>query len=386
MNRYITLLIAGFCCASAAFAEPADSIVQQEQSKPEPKGLQRYFQSLVNGNVDHTHDRAIDMTYAISPAYTREGGIGFGGAITALYRLDRQDTIMQPSDLQLSGSYLINNFFAAALRGHNYFKGNKNSIIYDISAYRRNEDFWGITYADCAINPVSKYTRQQIKAVADFTHKLTEQWRIGGGLVINYTDAARLDRPEYLNGERHNYFLSGVSATLQYDTRDFVLNPKRGIYVMLKETLYPQFTGNYNRTLLTTTFQFNAYQKLWRDAVLGYDLYGEFNSKHSPWTLREELGSGACRMRGYYAGRYIDNCIAATQLELRQHIYKRIGCAVWGATGTVFPSLRQFKAKDLLPNYGIGFRFEIKHNVNMRVDYGFGRNTSGLVVQMAESF
>lgn len=39
-----------------------------------------------------------------------------------------------------------------------------------------------------------------------------------------------------------------------------------------------------------------------------------------------------------------------------------------------------------LPNFGIGLRFEFKHNVNARIDYGFGRHTSGLLFAIGEAF
>ena len=42
--------------------------------------------------------------------------------------------------------------------------------------------------------------------------------------------------------------------------------------------------------------------------------------------------------------------------------------------------------KDVLPNYGLGLRVEFKHNVNIRIDYGFGKDTGGFVFQFAEAF
>ena len=71
-------------------------------------------------------------------------------------------------------------------------------------------------------------------------------------------------------------------------------------------------------------------------------------------------------VRGYYAGRYTDNNQVNLQLELRQRIYGRLGAVVWGGCGTVFPSFRGFKWSHLLFNYGLGLRFEFKHNVNLR--------------------
>ena len=119
--------------------------------------------------------------------------------------------------------------------------------------------------------------------------------------------------------------------------------------------------------------------------MIATDIYGRFNGKDSPWALREELGGGY-RMRGYYAGRYIDNSIVSCQAELRQRIYKRIGCTVWGGCGTVFPRLGEFEWKNILPSYGLGFRWEFKHRVNIRVDYGFGKHTSGFIFNINEAF
>jgi hypothetical protein len=52
-------------------------------------------------------------------------------------------------------------------------------------------------------------------------------------------------------------------------------------------------------------------------------------------------------MRSYYGGRYIDRNQLTAQLELR---------------------------------------IEFKHNVNARIDYGFGKNTEGFVFNFAEAF
>jgi len=101
--------------------------------------------------------------------------------------------------------------------------------------------------------------------------------------------------------------------------------------------------------------------------------------------LKEELG-GSIRMRGYYSGRYIDNDIASAQIELRQHIVRRLGCAAWIGAGSVFPTINEFDAANILPNYGLGLHFEIKHNENARVDFGFGKETCGFVFGLSTAF
>lgn len=155
---------------------------------------------------------------------------------------------------------------------------------------------------------------------------------------------------------------------------------------MAREIFYPDFMSSYHKTLFNTTMIFDAYNRMWSGSVLAFDLYGQFNNQYTPWPLREELGSGDSRMRGYYGGRYIDCNQMTAQLELRQHIYSRIGCVAWMGCGTVFPSFDKLKVEHILPNYGIGLRIEFKHNVNVRIDYGFGKDTAGFLFQFAEAF
>jgi hypothetical protein len=76
----------------------------------------------------------------------------------------------------------------------------------------------------------------------------------------------------------------------------------------------------------------------------------------------------------------------SAQLELRQHLVDRFGCVVWGGAGTVFPALNQVRWSDILPTYGLGLRWEFKHNVNIRIDYGFGKQTGGFVFNLNEAF
>ena len=361
----------------------ADSLNMPDK---EESRIKKYWNSLVHGNIDRTFERKLDMSYIVAPCYTREGGFGIGGAATALYRLDRKDSIMQPSDVSLSGSASANGFYAISVKGNNNFKGNRARLSYRLAFFKKTLDFWGVSYDGCSTNPVSEYTRGQIRWESDYVYKLTKDFHIGAAFNVDYTNISDIMNPAYIEGQKKSYFFTGVGVSAQYDTRDFILNPKRGIYLMVREVVYPQVASSYDRTLFSTTAVFDTYQKVWPGGILAMDLYGQFNSAQTPWTLREELGSGSSRMRGYYGGRYIDCNQVAAQLELRQHIYSRVGCVAWIGGGTVFPSFDKLKLKNVLPNYGVGLRIEFKHHVNVRIDYGFGKETAGFVFQFAEAF
>lgn len=91
-------------------------------------------------------------------------------------------------------------------------------------------------------------------------------------------------------------------------------------------------------------------------------------------------------MRGYYEGRYRDKCASDMAVELRQHIYRRSGIAVWGGVGSIYHKLSDIRFDRLLPEYGIGYRWEFKKNANVRVDIGFGKHSSGFMFGLNEAF
>jgi len=351
------------------------------------KSLQKdnYWNHLIHGNIDRTHEKKLDLSYLAAPSYTREASFGIGGMATGLYRLDRNDSIMQPSNIMLTFNASINGFYSLSLEGNNNFKRNRSRLYYKLAFYNKNLNFWGISYDDCIVNPVISYKRQTTKVYANYQYELMKNFYIVGTLDFLYTKAAKIDDISYLQGQKKSYTTTGLGLSVQYDSRDFIPNPKRGVYLFLRQMIYPEIFGDVGRNIWRTTFTADYYQKVWNGGILAYDLYGEVSSNNLPWSLREELG-GPNRMRGYYSGRYIDNNIASTQIELRQHLAGRFECVAWVGAGTVFPTIKEFDTAKILPNYGLGLHFEIKHNMNARVDFGFGKNTWGFVFGLSEAF
>jgi outer membrane protein assembly factor BamA len=352
------------------------------------KTKRSFWERFTSSNVDRSFEQAIDFSIAATPFYNQEANFGIAVMGPALYRLDRSDSIMPPSNVTLSGSISLKGFYGIFLAGNNYFKGNRSRLSYELYFNNKNMDFWGINYYDCARNPVVDYTRKRVKVYTDYNYKLTENLRISGIIDFSYDYITKIDDEShfyYLQGQKLSYTFTGVGVSFQYDSRDFIPNPKRGMYLMLQETVYPQVLGSYNKTLFRTTFTADFFQRVWKGGTLCFDLYSRFNSKNSPWPLKEALG-GANRMRGYYTGRYIDNNIISAQIEIRQHLFNRFGCAAWVGAGTVFPEFKEFEFDNILPTYGFGIRWEFKHNMNLRVDYGFGKSNSGFVLSISEAF
>ncbi len=343
-----------------------------------------YFRKLFMGSEDRTFEKRFDMSFALAPSYSREASFGIGGILTGLYRLDRTDSIMPPSDITLTANISIWGVYSIRAAGNNYFKGNRSRLNYELF-FNEPLSLWGIRYRTTSVIPSTHYTRQDVRVNTQYIHRMTGNFYIGGIFDLTYKHIRKIDDVSYLDGQSLSYLNTGIGFSLQYDTRDFIPNPGQGMYLLFQEVVYPQATGNYHRTLFRTTVIADLYRKVWTGGLIALDLYGRFNPKDAPWTLREELG-GSRRMRGHYSGRYMDSNIMSGQIELRQHLWKRLGCIFFAGGGTVAPSLREFRISHLLPSYGTGIRWEFKNNLNLRVDFGIGKHTSGFAVNIGEAF
>ena len=354
-----------------------------------PTWLQDYANSLLNGHVDRTFEKKVDISWGIIPSYGREASFGLLGAATGQYRVNRQDSVLAPSDFTISLNASLNGFFVLDIYGNHLFSDHKSRLSYDIELYRKRLDFWGLTVDESINNQLSKYDRRQINFHTQYIYDINNKFYVGGVLQANYTDAVNILNPEYMLGYQHQFFVSGIGLSLGFDTRDHLVTPSKGIHVMYQPMIFPKLLGNAGATFHSHKFIFDGYLEMWKGSVFAVDLYTKFNSKNAPWTMREMIAADGVRMRGYYMGSVIDNNQITAQIEYRQHIWSRFGLVLWGGYGTLFPdfnALKNYNELHFFPNYGVGIRFEFKNRVNIRVDYGFGKDTSGLILTIGEAF
>ena len=331
MNRKIMIAIFLFIMPVA----PSHAKDSTEVSKDGV--MKRYWQTLIHGNIDRTHEKPFDVSFALAPSYSREGGIGFGGSATGLYRMDMRDSTMAPSNVTIGANASLKGFFSLIGNGTNYFTDGRTQLIYSAKFTRKVLDFWGISHGACLVNPTSEYIRTQFRIDADYNYRLGKCFYFGTVMSFNHTNASRILNLTYLEGQKTGYYLTGIGASFQIDTRDNSTNPQKGLYLLLRETVYPKFLGTADLTNWATSFILSGYQPIWKGALITGDIYAQFNSHDAPWILREELGGTMGRMRGYYAGRYIDSNQVSVQVELRQHIASRFGCVAWVGAGNSIP-------------------------------------------------
>ena len=371
--------------AATAVSMAADSLAVDTTA---PKQRNSIFRRLIRyfeqANEDRTQEKKFDLTWVLGPSYSAVTKVSLGILASGLYRIDRTDTITQPSNVSLYANISTSGYYKVGVTGLNLMDHNRHRIKYDISFASMPIDYWGIGY-DMAQAEKSSMVEKRYRIDAEYQYEMARNFFAGAALDFTHAAAKKVANPEYMLGQRDKYTATGFGLSLQYDSRDFAPNPYRGIYLNLRETYFPAALGT-TETIWRTTFTGNYYQRLWKGCTLALDAYLEYNSgKEIPWSMVAQLGGGY-RMRGYYVGQYRDNAMIEVQAELRQKIYNRHGIAVWVGAGNVFPNFNSFRWSQTLPNYGIGYRWEFKHRVNVRVDYGRGRHGGSVVFNVNEAF
>jgi len=376
---------------TSAPAEGASSVVKADSVAPKrSKFAQRFIDFATKSAMDRTFEKKMDFSLVAGPTYSSKTHLSLGVIAAGAYRVNRRDSLTSPSNVTLFATVSVIGYYYFGLAGNTFFERNRHRLDYDIGFKSMPTDFWGFGYHAASTNKKSSYVGKKAFADIRYLYQIFRNTNIGATLNFNYTKAKRVKRPEYFGSQRHEYLGLGLGAIVEYDSRDVITNPTRGVYVGANAIIQPKAFGDCGHTLWKVRATVDFYQRLWRDAVLAIDLHGEFNSRHTPWTMYALLGSNY-RMRGYYEGRFSDLNMITFQAELRQRVWRRLGVVVWGGAGNVFHSFDTFAWRQTLPNYGLGVRWELKRGMNIRIDYGFGgvvnkRLINGLVISINEAF
>lgn len=373
----------------AAPGIPADTLRGggTEETAPRKGFVKKVIDYFANANKRGA-DRKFDFGVLPGPHYSSTSGLGLGVVATGTYSMDRADTLLPRSNVAIFGDVTTKGFLMAGIKGSNIFPHERYRLDYRLYVYTFPTYFWGVGYDEGNVDDnKTAYQRIRFDVMARFMFRLADNMYLGPTANYQFVqarDIAEADAPRFKGCDR-NVRAASAGFSFTYDTRDFMLNASRGWFVQLDQTFTPRFFGNdYCHT--TTDFTACTYRQVWKGGILAGELHTRLNYNGTPaWCLMSDVGSTS-RMRGYYEGRYRDKNIVEAQVELRQKIRGRNGFVVWVGAGEVFPSWDGLRARSILPNFGLGYRWEFMKRVNVRIDYGFTKNGGGFMFNINEAF
>lgn len=317
-----------------------------------------------------------------------EFAIGAGGIFTFY---TAPDTVLLPSKVAASAYYSTRKQYKVSLNPELYLKRNQMFAKLYADVGEAVNKFYGVgnETSDLGLEDYVMFS-WGVKAEYQYQAKLLNVTRTG--FLYEYHREQVTDKrqnPDLLDDTltgSDGGAISGIGYSALIDSRDHIFFPNKGGRYALEIMVYPDGLGsefNYN----VTTVDLRQYRSLSPDHVLAFQAYGQFAGGNIPFYRLPSLG-GQNRMRGYFYGRYVDRYYVAGQVEYRQYFWQRLGLVVFAGLGDVANGYRDFALREFKVSAGAGLRlkFNQEEKVNLRVDLGVGRETSGVYFGLEEAF
>jgi hypothetical protein len=180
--------------------------------------------------------------------------------------------------------------------------------------------------------------------------------------------------------------ISGAGLAAAWDSRDSIFFPRRGSYHQAWLSGYSGILGS-EYDFIRLKFDLRHYIPVFSSHVLALQAMVRLISGQPPFQFMGMIG-GDTLMRGYYLGRYRDKNLIILQAEYRMPVWWRFGLAGFVGVGDVAAKPGKFRLGSFkyTAGFGLRFLFDAKEKTYIRVDFGFGKNTSGMYIMVGEAF
>ena len=200
----------------------------------------------------------------------------------------------------------------------------------------------------------------------------------------NFSEDSRLvNLPPNLNASRTS--LSSFLVNFRYDTRNSFINPSQGLVLQGETEFVPRSTlSNVEFARLAGWVQ-HYFLLFYPKTVLALRLgVQDLIGKELPIQVLLPIG-GSSTLRGSPQDRYLDKTAAVFNAELRFPIFWRFGGVAALDAGKVWSSPAKVDLKRWAMNPTAGLRFYMETFV-VRMDVGFGKDTTGLYFNFGQIF
>ncbi|WP_392339093.1 BamA/TamA family outer membrane protein [Moritella marina] len=338
---------------------------------------------------EYNQDKMIDFSVLPGPFYNPEMSFGVGVSAIGLYQVDKEDQVSQLSTLIINGFASANGALGIAVANKTFLQQDRLRFYVDAVIADAPEVYYGRGYDENRQddNKVT-FDNQQVSLAPSLRKRISAQSFIGIGMDFNYSSADDIDRGQSMVDSSMLVESSrsvGASLLVNYDSRDSVLSPRSGRLVELDSKRYRQEFGSQT-DFNVQSLLYSEYLSIGESGdVLAWQVHGRFTQGDVPWDQLSALGGGGL-LRGYNSGRYRDEQMLLAQVEYRLNLPGRHGMVFWGGAGGLADNIDKLSADELLPTAGVGYRFEVKPKVNLRLDMGFGNGDSGFYFNVNEAF
>ena len=259
------------------------------------------------------------------------------------------------------------------------WKGDRIRYLGGAALLAPNLDYYG----EGGNGPPISYELEGWGFVQELNFRIADTDIFAGGRYIYGDVSGRFDPGESgLPVNDREVTIGGLSANLNWDSRDNVLTPTHGANIMLRATKYAEAFGS-GRDFETIDAYAQLYAMPHERLITGLRLDARGAGGDTPFYLLPYL-----QMRGLPALRYSDDVAALIEGELRWNVHGRWSLVGFGGTGRVGDNFSDLGSADSVRTLGGGFRYLLARTLGLHagLDVGFGPDDKALYIQVGNAW
>ncbi len=321
--------------------------------------------------------------------YSPETKLAFGGGGVVNFRAGRHKAETRTSSVWAYASYNMAKQFSVMVKPEITLDRNNLYIGGLLRWERTPQKFFGVG-SDMPAAAEETFTPRRLVLELGVKRRLLGSLFAGLRFDLERTTMEKVEAGGLLDaggiaGSRGGT-LSGFGLSLDWDTRDTVLFPRRGSFAQFTADSYGAMAGS-DFTFSRIVLDLRRYLPVGADGVLAVQAYLYSSGGDVPFQRLAQIG-GESLLRGYYKGRFRDKGLMAFQAEYRALITNRIGVAGFAGLADLFPGGAGFRLETLKFSAGTGLRYVInkRDGTTLRLDLAWGQACFGLYLTAKEAF
>ena len=350
-------------------ARPGDAENVTQSDLPEAKrtGLARFFDPE-DGQFDLSTFLENPRGFLPIPVVVTEPAVDYGGGGVALFLRPRREAGVEgwarPDISALGGIATQNGTWGTFAGDASRWLDGRLRTLAGGGTGTVNLDFYGLGADRASFDEAVRYSLQFAGVVAQANWQLAPRspWAIGVRYVYADVEPKLRDEPVFPGlTDRVRVVISAPTAIVEYDTRDNVFTPTRGIYA---ESAYLASREGLGATVDFERFDQTliGWHPLPHDVTLGVRGNYAWASDGTPFFLRPYV-----LLRGVQAVRYQGDHVASVELEARWQLYRRWSLVVFGGVGKTWTHRVGGSTTQNVASGGAGFRYELARKFGMHV-------------------
>jgi hypothetical protein len=335
------------------------------------------FRDPEDGRLDMSEWLLTKKGFLPIPIIITEPAVGYGGGLAVMFfsqtlaeGAGEKRQFSPPLIAGGAGFYTSDGSYGGGLALFYPFRHDQFRYLGALGGASLNLDFYGFDpEGPLADNPVG-YTLDPRFVVQRMQARIKRTPLFAGlhYLYMHTTTTFDVALPAEIPERDLKLSLGGLGTSLEYDTRDNLLDARRGMDVTVSGTWYEKAVGS--------DLAFGRYQVqglfYWQpESRWGYGLRvdSRFDSGDAPFFMKPFLS-----MRGLASGQYSNDVTLLTEGELRYSIDTRWTILGFGGAGRVGETLGDLGGAPTVGAGGVGFRYLVARKLGLGsgVDFALG--------------